>query len=296
VARILPALIFAWLLSTVGATADMYSDCASPEPSVAIPACTAVIDKLKSTGAVGGDWYGPAFISRGIAYRKIGELDLAIIDLTQVIEFNQLSVGVFNERGSAHYAKRSHGLAIADFTKAIELDPKSAIIFLSRGHSHRADGENDRAIADYNKAIELDPKFGLAYLSRGDAHWAMGKRELAIADHAKAVEFNPKLATAGVLGVHVSAMARSASADGAPRGIRIITLTEGAPAAKRGLLAGDIILSANDQPTPLPNAFTDYIQSQPPGTVVRLHVWRDGKQLNIEVPLAARLKTSTTQD
>jgi tetratricopeptide (TPR) repeat protein len=66
--------------------------------------------------------YANAYVSRGYAYEKKGDLDRAI----------------------------------AEYSKAIELDPKNAYAYNDRGFVYETKGDLDRAIADLDKAIELE--------------------------------------------------------------------------------------------------------------------------------------------
>ena len=65
----------------------------------------------------------PAYLNRGFAYGKKGDLDRAI----------------------------------ADYDEAIRLDPKCAVYHLNRGDTYRLKGEYDKALADYEETLALLP-------------------------------------------------------------------------------------------------------------------------------------------
>ena len=64
----------------------------------------------------------------------------------------------YNNRGDAYRKKGDMDRAIADLTEAIRLDPKYANAYDNRGLAYRDKGDMDRAIADLTEAIRLDPK------------------------------------------------------------------------------------------------------------------------------------------
>ena len=55
-----------------------------------------------------------------------------------------------------YHAKGDLDRALTDFNNAIEFDPKSAAAYYNRGLVYWAKGDLDRAFADYNKAKELE--------------------------------------------------------------------------------------------------------------------------------------------
>ncbi len=101
-----------------------------------------------------------SYVSRGIVYKKQGELELAL----------------------------------DDYNKAIEINPEYANAYLYRGYLYHNQGELELALADYNKAIEINPEYADAYNNRGLLYNNQGELELALADYNKAIEINPKLA------------------------------------------------------------------------------------------------------
>src|SRR5262245_48317152 len=101
---------------------------------------------------------GIAFLHRGIAWRKKGELDRAIADYNEAIRLNPKDDLAYSSRGSAWAAKGDLDRAIADFNEAIRLDPKDADTYLQRGLAWKEKGDLVRANADFDQAIKLDPK------------------------------------------------------------------------------------------------------------------------------------------
>ncbi len=68
--------------------------------------------------------------------------------------------------------------------------------------------------------------------------------------------------------------------------------TQDGPAAKAGLVAGDIILQVNDQKITENNGLKDVINAFDPEQKVTLKVLRNGKEMNVDVTLGKREDTS----
>lgn len=68
---------------------------------------------------------------------------------------------------------------------------------------------------------------------------------------------------------------------GEPRGALVTDITPHSPAARSGLLKGDIILEMNGEPLEDSRALSLKISMTPPGTTVRLTVFRDGKSIEL---------------
>jgi serine protease Do len=71
-----------------------------------------------------------------------------------------------------------------------------------------------------------------------------------------------------------------------PRGALVSQVEAGAPGAKAGLKAGDVILSANGKPIDRSSDLPVLIAAQKPGTNVELEVWRDRASRKFTVTVA----------
>ena len=72
------------------------------------------------------------------------------------------------------------------------------------------------------------------------------------------------------------------------RGAIVAQLTPGGPAAKSGLLPGDIVISVNGTPVDSSNALTREVARGAAGSILRLEVIRDGKKRIVEVRSGVR--------
>ena len=93
--------------------------CSAPDPDVAIPACTAMIQSGRETQQN----LATAFHSRGLAYNRKGQPDRAIEDYDQAIRLNPNLAEAFLNRGLAKRAKGDSAGGDADIAKAKQLNP-----------------------------------------------------------------------------------------------------------------------------------------------------------------------------
>ena len=72
------------------------------------------------------------YITRGTAYLKNGESDLAIADFSKAIELDIGNVTAYQNRGIAYYNKSRFYRAVDDFSKVITLTPDQPFAYLGR--------------------------------------------------------------------------------------------------------------------------------------------------------------------
>ncbi len=75
---------------------------------------------------------------------------------------------------------------------------------------------------------------------------------------------------------------------GAPRGVAVVGVTPGSPAAQAGLQPVDVIVGFAGQPDFNPNLLFQVIANASPGDPLELTVWRDGQTRTVHVVLGAR--------
>lgn len=106
-------------------------------------------------------------------------------------------------------------------------------------------------------------------------------RELAMKDYLREGE--------GYVGVRIQAQGFMNPNDEDRRFAILITgITEGTPAQRVGLRAGDLVVGVDDlvfQGFPDTAAFSNYIRARAPGTSVTLHLQRAGEELEVELEL-----------
>lgn len=87
--------------------------------------------------------------SRGLAYRKTGDLDKAIADYSAAIQLNPVYALAYNNRGYVYEARGDKQAAAADFRRALALDP--ALVGAKNGLKRL--GEPEAVAAESDKLI-----------------------------------------------------------------------------------------------------------------------------------------------
>jgi tetratricopeptide (TPR) repeat protein len=189
------ALVLADAL-VMSAAADEFADCkqAGDAPK-AVARCTRVIE----SGALQGSDLAAAYRQRGAAYRRQGEFERSLADLSAAIRFDpKAAVGYANrapiliDLGQRERAFADWNEAIRIYGEAIARDPANAQYF----HSNRAliqlnKGEFERAVADYGDAVRLRPQEAFFPASRGRAYYLQGDLIKARADLTHALALPP---------------------------------------------------------------------------------------------------------
>lgn len=203
--------------------ADDEDQCADTDGGAAtVKACTALIEAGETDPAY--------YYNRGDAYRRLGNTDAALKDLT-------VAAGATNARvkayayyglGRIHADMGAYEKALADFDtalatnglfqpqnahvhksvvfeklkdldkalgeldKAVKVMPGDGTTYFNRGRVLALRGRTDDALADYTKAIKLDPDFAAAYGNRGNLYADSRDYDAAIADFDAAIRLQPK--------------------------------------------------------------------------------------------------------
>ncbi len=121
--------------------ARMCLDFPVPHPSPEL--LPEAIDLLSSVIAVFPD-FAPAYMNRGIAYTRTGDLETAM----------------------------------ADFASAIELRPGYGLAYVNRAITRVKGGDLDEALADMDRAVAIEPHFARLYRNRAVVHVLMAQRDM----------------------------------------------------------------------------------------------------------------------
>lgn len=168
-----------------GTQTSTWRQCLTDATPAAIDACTAII--LLDPRNDG------SFVNRGIAYRRVGAIELALEDYEEAIHLNPDAADAFNNRGNALRAKEEFDLAIRDYNEAIRLDPHYAHAFNNRGIVFLDMGNPGRAILDFDRAIAEDRSYANAFRNRGIARTHLALFDRALEDFAAAFALNPAI-------------------------------------------------------------------------------------------------------
>jgi tetratricopeptide (TPR) repeat protein len=183
------------------------------EPVVASGPAMAEVERIASKADAAPTVSHDVLLAQALfeeAYKlhEAGNLDAAIVKLTEAIEFNPEYVEAFNNRGVDRTARGDLDGAISDFDEAIRLDP-DADAFYNRAIARTAKGDLDGAISDYDEAIRLKPDYAQAFYNRALARTAKGDLDGAISDYDEAIRLKPDYPEA----FYNRALARTAKGD-----------------------------------------------------------------------------------
>ncbi len=140
--------------------------------------------------------YAFAYIGRGLAYKHLGQVELAIRDYDQAIRLDPDPASAYNDRGASYAEIGQYRRAIEDYDQAIRLDPDLAFFYNNRGAAYAALEQYRRAIEDYNQAIPLNPQNAFVYNNRGVAYYKLEQIEYAIKDYDQAIRLQINSASA----------------------------------------------------------------------------------------------------
>jgi tetratricopeptide (TPR) repeat protein len=94
-----------------------------------------------------------ALLSRGVAYLKAEQIDMAIEDFGKVIHMSSDNVRAYFYRGMALLAIKDFESAIKDFDRTIELKPDHGAAFFARGSAYAQIGNEYEATRNIKTAI-----------------------------------------------------------------------------------------------------------------------------------------------
>jgi len=129
---------------------------------------------------------------QGIALLAHDKYDRAIQAFTASLRRQPRNAGALNNRGKAHYLKKSYPAAASDFSEALKLDPKSVLALNNRALVHIATENYGQALRDLQAALLIIPEYPEALNNRGVVHQKQKKLDRAIADFTAAIKIDPR--------------------------------------------------------------------------------------------------------
>lgn len=118
---------------------------------------------------------------RSECYRQMGLYDLAIADISKVIE-KEPDFYSLCQRGACYHLSGDLDAAIKDFTAAIEEAPKESLGYYRRGWCYEMKGDRKKALEDYNIGLEMEDDFPYLHLMRGEFLLQEGNKAAADKD------------------------------------------------------------------------------------------------------------------
>lgn len=95
------------------------------------------------------------YANRGLSYQRIGELDLALIDLSVAIELEEANPYAYNNRGLVYVQLGQFEKAKTDFDESERLDATNPYVYKNRGLLALAVTDTLAACLQFNKANSI---------------------------------------------------------------------------------------------------------------------------------------------
>ena len=127
------------------------------------------------------------FMLRAECYRKTGEREKAMTDITKYLTFNQESKAALRLAGKIESSVGNNLRALEYFSENLRLHPNDPECYIDRGNSYFLSKSWQWAINDFSMSLDLDPGNSDAWLSKGIALVNSGKTEDACHDFRKVV-------------------------------------------------------------------------------------------------------------
>lgn len=146
---------------------------------------------------------------KGIAHRKMNQLDEAYNNLTKVISIKPDFDLVYNALGTLEYSRKNYQASINNFlktlglTKNLQLKSKTqkniSLSYLKLADEQLSSFEPEKAIESLKNALKYDDKSDAAYLALARAYVEIGKYEDALAAADNALNNRKKVSKGGIL-------------------------------------------------------------------------------------------------
>ena len=132
-----------------------------------------------------------AWMGRGHAYYRIGQLARAKDDLTRALELSPGDLNAHMNRAMVHKSLGEFGRALADIDEALKIRPSSPI-WMERSLVHLEQREYAAAIEDSNQVLKQSPGHAWAMNNRGYARMMLREFTAALADFNVALAADSK--------------------------------------------------------------------------------------------------------
>ncbi|MGD0340631.1 MAG: tetratricopeptide repeat protein [Bacteroidales bacterium] len=135
------------------------------------------------------------FVQRAECYRKTGETDKALADLSRYLDIYPESKNALSLAGRLESAAGNNMEAISYFNKNLILHPNDPDCYIDRANSYLLSKSWDYAANDYGMSLDLAPGNPEVWLNKGIALANSGKTEDACHDFRQALSLGSKRAT-----------------------------------------------------------------------------------------------------
>ncbi len=202
--------------------------------------------------------YSQGYFSRGLSYQALGELDSALNDVSQALEYPspapEYTSLLYFTRAQIYIQKDEIDSALSDLDASIEAYPESTESLLLRARVYSFQQRLDDALNDYASVIRIEPENTDAYLERGTLNYQLRHLDEALDDYNHALEINPD----NIQGYVDRAILHNANADFQSALADVNTAIDMSPnTGSLYFLRGSI----NEQAKNIPQAASDYFRA-----------------------------------
>jgi tetratricopeptide (TPR) repeat protein len=135
------------------------------------------------------------FLNRAECYRKTGEYDKALKDLSRFLIYYPDNKEALSLTGKIEAESGDNLKALDYFSKNLKLHPNDPECYVDRANSYFVSRTWSYAISDYSMALDLLPTDPEVWLNKGIALLSMGKTDDACHDFREALSLGSKKAT-----------------------------------------------------------------------------------------------------
>ena len=135
------------------------------------------------------------FLKRADCYRKTGEYDKALKDMSRFLELYPENNEALRLNGKIEAESGDNLKALDSFSKNLKLHPNDPECYIDRANSYFNSRTWDSAISDFSMALDLMPSDPEVWLNKGIALLNIGKTEDACHDFRNALSLGNKKAT-----------------------------------------------------------------------------------------------------
>ncbi len=141
------------------------------------------------------DRNGSYFLRRAINYRKLHDVDRALVDLGQAKKLDPRNITTFFQLAIIHQDQMEDELAAQDLTNILAIDPKNAMALRVRAACYQNVGKYDLAIADLKQFMVLVPAQDSSDVARlmGQLLLQAHQPAQAVVQLSRAIKLDPKI-------------------------------------------------------------------------------------------------------
>ena len=136
------------------------------------------------------------FYNRGLVYKQINQIDLAISDYKQAIKINNNYFEAYSDLGIALKEIGNLDEALENYNKSIAINDSYINAYYNRGNVLKELKRLDEALTSYDRAIELKRDYAEAYYNRGIVLNELKRLDEALTSYDRAIELKSDYAEA----------------------------------------------------------------------------------------------------